>query len=131
MYLLTTFKYKPLNDKKLETIKNKIAKTQDDKILYTLKPNKPKYNNELAENSRRQIRNLKADYWTKEAARVKAARVKTSTAIVKTTNPVSTSKLLTGKKLALGAGALAATGLGIAAVNRLRKSRSDKGKKRK
>ena len=53
----------------------------------------------------------------------------------KTNNTVSKiitkPKLLTGKKLAIGAGAIVATGLGIAAVNRLRKSRSDKGKKRK
>ena len=45
-------------------------------------------------------------------------------------SPVPTKSLL-GKKLAIGAGAIVTTGLGIAAVNRLRKSRSDKGKKRK
>lgn len=39
-------------------------------------------------------------------------------------------KLLTGKRLAIGVGVLATTGLGIAAINKLRKSRNDKGKLR-
>ena len=61
-----------------------------------------------------------------------------NTTVTSTTNPVKVNtstklpktKLLTKNKIALAAGLVTATGIGLLAANKLRKSRSDKNKKR-